>query len=124
MAMDLRELGESTGVLRTVADVACERERVRLHRVRRLGWILGILGTWLAVRLISGRPVTLGPPELSPAMVEMMPAGIMVLMLCCVVALPMLTMGKSPHVLYRPSEIDVSLDDVKGAKVVTEEIVK
>ena len=33
-------------------------------------------------------------------------------------------MGRSPHVLYRPSEIDVSLDDVKGARVVVDEVVK
>src|SRR5260221_882635 len=36
----------------------------------------------------------------------------------------MLGMGRSPHVLYRPSEIDISLDDVKGAGVVVDEVVK
>jgi ATP-dependent Zn protease len=32
--------------------------------------------------------------------------------------------GRSPHVLYRPEELDVRLSDVKGAGVVVEEVVK
>jgi cell division protease FtsH len=34
----------------------------------------------------------------------------------------MLGAGKSPHVLYRPEEIDVDLDSVKGAGIIREEI--
>ncbi|MGH9115343.1 MAG: AAA family ATPase, partial [Acidimicrobiales bacterium] len=39
-------------------------------------------------------------------------------------AVPLLAAGRSPHVLYRPEEIDVRLADVKGAGVVVEEVVK
>src|SRR3954464_5494055 len=45
-------------------------------------------------------------------------------MLGAVLVVPMLGAGKSPHVLFRPSEIDVSMADVKGAGIVVDEIVK
>src|SRR5580704_14321392 len=32
--------------------------------------------------------------------------------------------GRSPHVLFRPSDIDVSLEDVKGLPLVVDEVVK
>ena len=36
----------------------------------------------------------------------------------------MLLMGRSPHVMYRPSEISTTLDDVVGLGIVKDEIVK
>ena len=45
-------------------------------------------------------------------------------MLCVVMIVPLVGMGRSPHVMYHPSEIDVSLNDVKGAQVVVDEVVK
>src|SRR3954464_15473656 len=45
-------------------------------------------------------------------------------MLGAVLVVPMLGAGKSPHVLFRPSEIDVSMADVKGAGAVVDEVVK
>jgi cell division protease FtsH len=38
--------------------------------------------------------------------------------------LPMLGQGRSPHLLYRPEQIDVGLDDVKGLGQVRDEVVK
>ena len=38
--------------------------------------------------------------------------------------LPLLGAGRSPHILYRPNEIDVRFDDVRGAPVVVDEVVK
>src|SRR5205814_5907224 len=52
------------------------------------------------------------------------PALLLVLLLSPAILVPMLGAGRSPHVLYRPGEIDVSLADVKGAGVVVEEVVK
>ena len=53
-----------------------------------------------------------------------MPLLLLVVILGAAVLLPMLGAGRSPHVLYRSSEIDTSLDDVKGMPVVVEEVVK
>ena len=69
-------------------------------------------------------PVHFGWPHLPAAWAPIMPMLVIVLLLSSVVIVPMLGMGQSPHVLYRPSEIDVTLDDVKGAGVVVEEVVK
>jgi len=41
-----------------------------------------------------------------------------------VMVVPMLVSGRSPHVRYRPDEIDVKLADVKGTPVVVEEAVR
>src|ERR671912_278222 len=48
----------------------------------------------------------------------------LVLVLMAAVLAPMLGAGRSPHVLYRSSEIETSLDDVKGAGVVKDEVVR
>jgi cell division protease FtsH len=37
---------------------------------------------------------------------------------------PLLGAGRSPHILYRPSEIDVRFEDVRGAGLVVDEVVK
>ena len=124
MAIELHTLGESEEVLRTSADVAAERERIRLARVRRLTWVLSAIALWLGLRQVSGNPVSVRMPEMTPEMLRILPMFLVVLIIATMVLLPMLAMGRSPHILYRPGEIDVRLDDVKGAKVVTEEIVK
>jgi hypothetical protein len=38
--------------------------------------------------------------------------------------IPLVAAGRSPHVTFRPTDIDVSFDDVKGAPVVVEEVVR
>jgi ATP-dependent Zn protease len=40
------------------------------------------------------------------------------------IIVPLLGAGRSPHVLYRPSEIDVRFEDVRGAGLVVDEVVK
>jgi cell division protease FtsH len=52
-----------------------------------------------------------------------LPLGLMVV-LCIVLVVPMVAMGKSPHVRYDPSEIDITLDDVVGLGPVKDEVVK
>jgi ATP-dependent Zn protease len=120
---ELQALGKHK-VLRSTADVAVSRERVRLRRITRLALVVTIIDVVLWSRWAAGDPVGIGFPKLSGQAATLAPMLIIMLMVCCVVMLPMLGMGKSPHVLYRPSEIDVTLDDVKGAAVVVEEVVK
>jgi hypothetical protein len=43
-----------------------------------------------------------------------LPALLIVLLIAVVMLLPMLGQGRSPHLTYRPEQIDVGLDDVKG----------
>ena len=52
-----------------------------------------------------------------------LPIGLIVL-LGVVIVVPMMSAGKSPHVRYDPSEIDVTIDDVVGLGPVRDEVVK
>src|SRR5438132_948821 len=106
------------------ADVANERERSRQSRLAKVAVVVVVLAVVLWWRQLTGNPVVLGPPMLSPKLLAMVPSFMLVGLIGVAVLIPFIGAGRSPHVLYRPSEIDVSLDDVKGASVVVEEVVK
>jgi cell division protease FtsH len=119
--IDLRE-GAVLGS--TLADVAAMRERSRRRRLLRLAAVLAPLAIWMWLRMIAGDPVRPGLPSL-PANADLwLPGAILVVIVGLSVAVPLIGAGRSPHVLYRSSEIDTSLDDVRGAGIVKEEVVR
>src|SRR5437763_6156753 len=120
--MDVEQLAQADVLRGAVADVMVSREQARLNRLRRLGFVLVLLTAYLWWRVLTGRPALPGlrlpiPPELLPGVLLIVLFGI-------VLGVPLVAAGRSPHVLYRPSEIDVSLSDVKGAGVVVDEVIK
>ncbi|HEX9968990.1 MAG TPA: AAA family ATPase, partial [Acidimicrobiales bacterium] len=98
------------------------RERARQNRLTKLALFLGPLTLWMWLRLMAGNPVSPGLSNPIPA--ELVPAVVLVLVLGLVMVVPLLGAGRSPHVLYRPSELTTSFDDVRGMPVVVEEVVK
>ena len=122
--MELQALGQSEHVVRSNADVAVARERNRQRRMRRLLTILGPISLWVFVRTMLGDPVTPGFPSVPESWGPFLPGMVIMLLLTMVLIVPMLGAGRSPHVLYRASEIDTSLDDVVGCDVVKDEVVK
>jgi ATP-dependent Zn protease len=122
---DLSLLG-GHAVLRGVADVSAHREAFRRRRLRDIAILLGIVALVLVWGLASGHPFTLGWPQihLSPEMQQLVPGVALILILSLVLIVPLLTAGRSPHVMYRPSEIPITLDDVVGLGTVREEVVK
>jgi cell division protease FtsH len=122
--LDLQELGRSRQVIRTAADVARAREGNRQRRLRRLGRILLPLAAWAVYRAVTGDPVGFGMPSLSEEWRPFIPGFLIMVLLTGVILFPLLGAGRSPHVLFRPSEINTGLDDVVGAEVVKEEVVK
>ena len=124
MTTDVRRLGGTDVVALGSADVGLAREAARQGRLRWIATGVVACAAWLGYRFVTGRPIGLDGPELSPVMVQMLPALVMVVLLGSVVLLPMLAMGRSPHVLFRPGDIEVGLDDVKGADGVRDEVVK
>jgi cell division protease FtsH len=114
---ELKTLGNDQ-VLQGTADVAVARERARLGRVAKLAFAVVFVDLVLWGRWASGNPIHLGLPQLSGQWAALMPMFIILLLVTGVVMVPMISMGRSPHVLYRPAEIDVTLDDIKGAGVV------
>jgi ATP-dependent Zn protease len=122
---DLSLLG-GHAVLRGVADVSAHREAFRRRRLRDIAIVLSIVAAVLLWGLVSGDPITLGWPEihLSPEMQQLVPGVALILILSLVLIVPLLTAGRSPHVMYRPSEIPITLDDVVGLGTVRDEVVK
>jgi ATP-dependent Zn protease len=120
--MDLKSIGQAAVLRTAAADVAVARERARQKRLVKLGSFLGPLALWMWLRLMAGNPVSPGISNPIPA--ELFPAVLLMVLLCAVLVLPMLGAGRSPHVLYRPSELSTSFDDVRGMPVVVEEVVK
>jgi cell division protease FtsH len=122
--MDLQSLNQ-TGVLREGnVDVVMAREHNRQSRLRRLLVLLLPLAGYLFLRLASGHPVHPGFPSVGEEWRPLIPGLLLMVVLCAALLLPLLGAGRSPHVLYRPSEIDLSFEDVRGAGVVLEEVVK
>ncbi|HWC33720.1 MAG TPA: AAA family ATPase [Mycobacteriales bacterium] len=122
--MDLTELSLDKVVDTATADVAHTRER---SRQRRLVWLsLPILGVaiWAWARILSDQPPYPGAPHLSPRFAAVAPLFLLVIILGAALLGPLLMAGRSPHVLYRSSEIETSFADVKGMPVVVEEVIK
>lgn len=105
-------------------DVANTRERSRRHRLWALAIPAIFVAAWMWVRVLGGQPPYPGAPHLPPHVAQMAPLLLLVVILGVAVLAPLLMAGRSPHVLYRASEIDTSFADVKGASVVVEEVVK
>jgi cell division protease FtsH len=101
-------------------DVANSRERARLRRVGRLAIVLWLVVGWMVLRMVWGLPLI---PRLNIPQ-ELIPSFLIVGMLASVLVIPMLAAGRSPHVLYRPSDIEVGVDDVVGCDIVREEVIR
>jgi cell division protease FtsH len=125
----LRALQRSSGelggraLLRSGADVARTRERARRGRITRLGLLVAAVGAVEGVRLLTGSSVMPGLPNLD-GFAPYVPAVILIMILGSATIIPLAATGRSPHVLYRPGQVDTRLDDVKGAGMVVEEAVK
>src|SRR3984957_7207334 len=118
-------------------DVTEAGERARQRRLRRLAFALAVIAIPLGARALLGsvryaRHDLTGAasalrwplPHLPAGAGTYLPSAVLILVLVSVLAVPLLAAGRSPHVLYRPEEIDVRLADVVGAGVVAEEVVK
>ena len=122
--MDLSRLHDSDVISQAVADVGVSREKARQRRLTRVLVLVSTVFLYMWIRILTGAAPFPGVPPVSGRFAQMLPLLILVVILGGAVVLPLLTAGRSPHVLYRSNEIDVALDDVKGAPVVVEEVVK
>ena len=103
------------------ADVGVSRERLRRRRVAVLGLVVGLPAlAWLVARDL-GHDVIPSMPHLDPLLVT--PIAFFLLLGVVLVA-SMVGPGRSPHLTYRPEQLDVKLDDVRGIEPVKEDVVR
>ncbi|HVT78445.1 MAG TPA: AAA family ATPase [Acidimicrobiales bacterium] len=121
--MDLRVLSQNAVLDGGRADVGIARERSRTRRLLWLAAVLSVLLGWLVTRALNGASA-LPHPALPAGVAASAPMFLLLIVLGGALLGPLLAAGRSPHVLYRSSEIDTSLADVKGAPIVVEEVVK
>jgi cell division protease FtsH len=132
--MELASLARSEVQRRS--DVSAAREAARQGRLKRLAILLAVVAVplvarsgagvahWLAgQRAAAAADWHLPVPDLA-GVGRYLPALILIALLGALLALPVLASSRSPHVLYRPEEIDTRLEDVVGAGPVVEEVVK
>ncbi|MBI1376731.1 MAG: AAA family ATPase [Frankiales bacterium] len=117
-------LADSATLRRSQADVGLARERSRRRRLGRLFLLLLIPAGYLALRIASGDPfditnITL--PSIDPML--LVPALFFIALLGVLLGTTV-GAGRSPHVTYRPEQIDVSLDQVIGIDVVKDDVVR
>ncbi|HET7236781.1 MAG TPA: AAA family ATPase [Actinomycetota bacterium] len=101
------------------ADVFKVREKTRRRRVWRLITILVVVDGYLWYRYLSHNPFelpTLGPDAIIWAPIAVLFAAILLMMM-----MPLFS-GRSPHVVVRPEEIEVGLDDVRGLDPQVDEV--
>jgi ATP-dependent Zn protease len=122
--MDLKSLQQNRVSRGPAGDVARSREQSRQRRLARIALVMGFFCVWMWNRFLEGQAPVPTSVHLNPMVAQALPMLLLVAVLGAAVLLPFLGAGRSPHVLYRSSEIDTSLADVKGMPVVVDEVVK
>ncbi|WP_051639797.1 AAA family ATPase [Cellulomonas sp. URHE0023] len=100
-------------------DIAVSREKVRRRRVFRVGIPVVLLEAYIVFSALTGRRMLPAMPSLDPMVVAP------VLFFVALIAILLLTQvgtARSPHVTYRPEQVDVGLDDVIGIDPVLEDV--
>ena len=105
-----------------VADVGIAREMTRRKRLEKIVLFGLIVGGWLWGSVVVGHLI--GKPHLTRTETQLLPLLAILILVAAVMVVPFLAAGRSPHIRYRPEDLDVTLDDVKGIPVVVEEAVR
>jgi len=115
--------GTGETVLRVAgADVGRNREDQRRRRLWRIASIAALPAALLWWRIGAGHPLNF----FQMPHIDLITFFLIVMLLVVPLAMvaPFVFMGRSPHVSYRPEQIDTRLDDVIGIDVVKEEVVR
>jgi len=100
-------------------DIALDRERMRRRRVYRLAAVVIAIEAYFIVTMLTGHSAVPAMPPVDPLVVA--PALFFAALLAMLVGSQVLT-GRSPHLTYRPEQVDVTLDDVVGIDPIKEDV--
>ena len=107
------------------ADVLGVRERRRRRRLWKVAAILAGPLAFFWYRIAVGRPFNpFAFPHLTGEALYFVPMLVIFIVVAAVMVVPFMMSGRSPHVMYRPEQIDITLDDVKGLEAVREEVIR
>jgi cell division protease FtsH len=116
---------ENVLTMAQAADVLGVRERHRRRRLLKLSALLAGPFAFLWYRIADGRPFNpFAFPHISGDAVYFLPMILIFVLVAAMMVVPFMTSGRSPHIMYRPEQIDVTLDDVKGLEGVREEVIR
>ena len=96
-------------------DATVRAEKQRQRRLLRLGIGLAVPLAFVWWRELSGNPVRPGLPRWVVENPIMFVPVFMLVVLTCLIFVPLLAAGRSPHVTLRPTDSPIRLDDVVGA---------
>ena len=88
-------------------------------------WCSGLIAALLLLRDLFDPGATIpAAPHLPPSLDPLIPAMALILILGLVMVVPLLAAGRSPHILFRPDEMTMTFDDVRGSEGLVEEVTK
>lgn len=99
-------------------DIALDRERARQRRLWRLAAVLLVVQAWLIWRAVTGAPPL---PVIGMEPMLLVPILFFVALILLLVG-TQVGAGRSPHVVFRPEQVDVGLDDVIGIDPIVEDV--
>lgn len=103
-------------------DVGADRESARRRRLWTLAVAMGIPAAFLWFRVADGRPFNVfALPHVDWVIVT--PILFFVALIGFAIVYYAVS-GRSPHIIYRPEQIDVRLSDVVGIDVVKEDVIR
>ncbi|HEX7443693.1 MAG TPA: AAA family ATPase, partial [Acidimicrobiales bacterium] len=105
-------------------DVGAHKARARSGRLQRLAVVLGIVAALLILRDLFAPGMALPSPSIPPALTPFLVPMALIIVLTMVMVVPMVVAGRSPHILYRPDELTMTFDDVRGSEGLVEEVTK
>ena len=100
-------------------DIARDREAARRRRLGRLLVVLLIFQAWLVVRAVQGQPALPALPAIDPLF--LVPILFFTALLLIIVG-TQVGSSRSPHLVYRPEQVDVRLDEVIGIDPIVEDV--
>ena len=94
----------------------------RMHaRQAKLGLFVAAIAVWVVVRSMRGLWVLPAMPHIDWLLVA---PFVFFLLLIAMIGAQFFFTGRSPHVVIRPEQIDISLDDVRGIDPVKDEVIR
>jgi cell division protease FtsH len=100
-------------------DIALDRERMRRRRVYRFAAFALLIEAYVITSSVVGRSIVPPLPHVDPFLLTIV---IFFALMILMVAGTQMGSARSPHLTYRPEQVDVTLDDVVGIDPVKEDV--